>query len=270
TEYSTDDDKEVGAYVVHYADETKESIPIIYGKDLRDWWNADQGEISRAKIAWEGTNKAAEGFNAKIRLFSLAWKNPKPDKKVERVVFESANTACSPFLVAMSLEPDQATASVQAGSAAVDDGECPDKVRIEPGSVIMNGKEGSGRVVIQLNGESDDQPPGQAGQERGRRRARGPKVWVQANPVVPVPHVGHITAPTPPQPPLPPSLEGIGLPPQLIAELDQAPAWFLIPEDVGQPKLDPRGLRTIKGPPSATPEKAEKDARAALAQKAAD
>jgi RNA polymerase sigma factor (sigma-70 family) len=102
--FGVDDGAEIGTYVVRYADRTEERIPIIYGEDVRDWWrDSDDGVPSRGKVAWAGRNRAA-GEESEIRLFSSEWKNPHPDKRVAWIDFETRDTACAPFLVALTLE----------------------------------------------------------------------------------------------------------------------------------------------------------------------
>jgi hypothetical protein len=101
------DDKEIGAYVVHYADKTEERIPIVYNEDLQDWWGyPGSPEVTRAKVAWTGNNTAADNFgdDIKIRLFDLTWTNPHPEKEVATIDFTSKETMCKPFLVALTLE----------------------------------------------------------------------------------------------------------------------------------------------------------------------
>jgi hypothetical protein len=99
------DGTEIGAYVVHYADNTTQRIPIIYGEDLRDWWiSPERPDVKRATVAWTGTNPAAEGSGQKIRLFSVAWDNPHADKKVASIDFISKGTECDPFLLALTVE----------------------------------------------------------------------------------------------------------------------------------------------------------------------
>jgi hypothetical protein len=45
--FGADDGTEIGAYIVHYTEGTDERIPIIYGKDVRDWWrNSDSADES--------------------------------------------------------------------------------------------------------------------------------------------------------------------------------------------------------------------------------
>jgi hypothetical protein len=102
--FGVNDGTEIGTYVVHYADQTAERIPVLYGRDMRDWWHdSDQGEPSRAALAWGGKNDANSAEGA-IRLFASEWQNPHPEKRVASIDFESKDTACAPFLVAMTVE----------------------------------------------------------------------------------------------------------------------------------------------------------------------
>ncbi len=95
--FGANDGTEIGTYIVYYDDRTEERIPIIYGKDVRDWWrSSDSEQPSRAKVAWAGKNAAA-GEDDQIRLFSSEWNNPRPDTKVMAIDFETKNTACARF-----------------------------------------------------------------------------------------------------------------------------------------------------------------------------
>src|SRR5207247_2028367 len=68
----------IGHYKVKYQDKSEEIIPIVYGEDVRDWFNHDQSKsVSRGKVVWEGENEFARQFNAKLRLYLSEWKNPK-------------------------------------------------------------------------------------------------------------------------------------------------------------------------------------------------
>jgi hypothetical protein len=106
--FGLDDGTEIGTYTVHYADKTEERIPIIYGRDVRDWWrDSDAAEPSRGKVAWSGTNAAtgvSGGADGPIRLFSTEWTNPHPDRRVAAIDMETKDTPCAPFLVALTLE----------------------------------------------------------------------------------------------------------------------------------------------------------------------
>src|SRR5207249_5502983 len=60
----------IGYYTIKYEDKSEEIIPIVYGEDVRDWFNHDQSKpVSRGKVAWEGENEFARQFNAKLRLY---------------------------------------------------------------------------------------------------------------------------------------------------------------------------------------------------------
>ncbi|HEV3446423.1 MAG TPA: hypothetical protein VG099_17400 [Gemmataceae bacterium] len=104
--YSTDDDTVVGEYTVNWEDGTSVTIPIVFGKDVRDWWYyEDTPEPSRSKVAWKGENEYAKSLNAKIRLYLTTWENPKPDKKIASIDYSTTKeTPCAPFCVAMSAE----------------------------------------------------------------------------------------------------------------------------------------------------------------------
>jgi hypothetical protein len=100
-----EDGTAVGAYVVHYTDGTEETIPIVYGEDVRDWWDwKGRNELKRAKVAWRGKNNYSTENDREIRLFSESWTNPHPDKMVTTIDIVSKKTACAPFLVALTLE----------------------------------------------------------------------------------------------------------------------------------------------------------------------
>jgi hypothetical protein len=60
--------------------------------------------VTRAKEAWTGTNPASAMYERKIRLYSVAWTNPHPEKRVASIDFASLNTKCDPFLIALTLE----------------------------------------------------------------------------------------------------------------------------------------------------------------------
>ena len=68
---------------------------MVYGDDVRSWWINEGGkdEIKNGKIAWKGDNEASKQNQCSLRLYSIAWKNPNPDKKVESITFRSRQDA---------------------------------------------------------------------------------------------------------------------------------------------------------------------------------
>lgn len=101
-----EDGTEVGEYTLYYEDGTSASIPIVYGKDVRDWWSWDKPvDITRGQIAWEGKSAAARKAGQLVRLYMVTWENPKPDQKVLSIDYVSTfKSAAAPFLVAITLE----------------------------------------------------------------------------------------------------------------------------------------------------------------------
>ncbi len=93
------DGTEIGGYVIRYEDGSTVEIPIKYGVHVRDWWASTGSAVSEGKLAWTGQNQ-----QSRIRLYSMAWENPNPDKAVTAVDYRSAGTACAPFAVAMTAE----------------------------------------------------------------------------------------------------------------------------------------------------------------------
>jgi hypothetical protein len=100
------DDTKIGEYVIHFADDTTVSVPIVYGQDVRDWWNWDKPfGVTRGKIAWSGMNLFSRQQGQKIYLYLATWENPKPDVKVSSIDYVStATTAAAPFCIAITAE----------------------------------------------------------------------------------------------------------------------------------------------------------------------
>jgi hypothetical protein len=101
------DGTRVGHYLVHYANGRSEEIPIIYGRDARDWHEAPDIPVgvNDAVIAWKGTNPASKQLgDGGIRLFKSTWKNPAPAIEVATVDFVGEHPSAYPFLVALTAE----------------------------------------------------------------------------------------------------------------------------------------------------------------------
>ena len=90
----------------NYEDKSQETIAVVYGKDIADWWYTEGAtELSRAKVAWKGENDVAKNQGSKIRLYLRTWRNPEPQRKVVSIDFGSASyTGASPFCVAITVE----------------------------------------------------------------------------------------------------------------------------------------------------------------------
>jgi WD40 repeat protein len=94
---------EIGAYRIHYSDGQTVRLPIVYGKDVRDWGTSGDAK-TMPNVAWTGHSPAArKGFSA-CRLFKTCWSNPRLGVRVEHLEFVSGRQLAAPFLVALTAE----------------------------------------------------------------------------------------------------------------------------------------------------------------------
>jgi hypothetical protein len=100
------DDTEIARYDVHYEGGDTEKIPVVYGKDVRDWWIwGDEPAATRGKVAWTGENESSKDAGHQIRLFLGTWENPHPTKRVVSIDYvKVGDSVTAPFCVAMTLE----------------------------------------------------------------------------------------------------------------------------------------------------------------------
>jgi hypothetical protein len=97
----------IGYYTVTYEDKSQETVPLVYGKDIANWWyGPNEGAPSRARVAWKGSNEGAKSEGANIRLYMTTWKNPEPKKKIVSIDFGATTCryAVRPFCVAITAE----------------------------------------------------------------------------------------------------------------------------------------------------------------------
>jgi hypothetical protein len=107
TPWFVKDDTLIGEYRVNFEDKSSVTIPIIYGKDVRDWFYIDgEKEPSRGKVVWKGDNNRAKLAGARIRLYLTTWENTVPEKKVVSIDYLSKkdDTVAAPFCLALTLE----------------------------------------------------------------------------------------------------------------------------------------------------------------------
>src|SRR5262249_54199592 len=99
-----DKDALVAYYTVNYEGKRQETIPIVYGKDVSNWWYTGCNGPSRAEVAWKGANEAAKSSGATLCLYVIRWNNPEPCRRVVSIDFTSTNSDVAPFCVAMTVE----------------------------------------------------------------------------------------------------------------------------------------------------------------------
>lgn len=96
TGWQVEQNKEVGQYIVRYADGTHETVSLLYGVHIRSW--DDEGMAVRTRIAWEGKTQAGK----RIRLRTFVWRNPYPTKRIEAIEFRAVDSVAAPALVGLS------------------------------------------------------------------------------------------------------------------------------------------------------------------------
>ncbi len=75
---------ESGSYVIHYADGKSETVTLIGGKHIGDWYNCKQ--LSNAKIGFVKANAAG----ANVGFYVMEWVNPRPAAAIASIDFVSA------------------------------------------------------------------------------------------------------------------------------------------------------------------------------------
>jgi hypothetical protein len=99
--------EQVGSYILHFAaNQMQLEIPIIYGRDVRDWYasaNEKPGDKDLT-VAWAGVNEAATAIHHTIRLFTSTWVNVAPGVEIESLDFVSSTNKVAPFLVAITAD----------------------------------------------------------------------------------------------------------------------------------------------------------------------
>jgi len=105
--HPTDEGKQIGSYVLHFAAaQMRMEIPIVYGKDVRDWhyWSEEQEGPPTLKVAWKGENLTSKTAGSYVRLFETTWTNLVPEVELESIDFVSSMSQPAPFLIAITLE----------------------------------------------------------------------------------------------------------------------------------------------------------------------
>jgi hypothetical protein len=98
---------EVARFVWHY-DSGQETSPILYGRDVRDWWwrpeSPEERTSDRSRVVWTGSNPVAREKGYSLRLYLTTIENPKPHELVNSLDYVSAMSESAPFLIALTVE----------------------------------------------------------------------------------------------------------------------------------------------------------------------
>ncbi|MBM3845217.1 MAG: hypothetical protein FJ405_02885 [Verrucomicrobia bacterium] len=96
----------IGSYRVRYQDGQSREVDLLFGENIGNWWCTPQSSrrFGAAAVVWQGSNEASRNVGMEIRLFQMAWINPKPDQIIDSIDFIAAGESSAPFLIALSLE----------------------------------------------------------------------------------------------------------------------------------------------------------------------
>lgn len=95
----------IGAYVLRYSDGTSEQVPIVYGRNIANWWSFPiKDDPTEAESPWTGSNDVTDhNPGIKVRLFAITWTNPHPEREIAALDVLSSGNDCDPFLAAVTL-----------------------------------------------------------------------------------------------------------------------------------------------------------------------
>ena len=83
-------------------------IPLIYGRNVWDWWVPSGGHISEAPaaaVAWRGDNPSAQYYQHSLALYRLAWEAGAGQAPVAAVSLVSHLRRPAPLLLAADAQP---------------------------------------------------------------------------------------------------------------------------------------------------------------------
>ncbi|WP_218022975.1 hypothetical protein, partial [Calidithermus terrae] len=88
----------VGSYTLTYADGSKATLALEYGRHLTSWLEPQVRTVVYEPV-WRG--KTADGLDAGLN--ALVWNNPKPELPIQSLTLESGGAAANPTLVGLTL-----------------------------------------------------------------------------------------------------------------------------------------------------------------------
>jgi hypothetical protein len=96
---------EIGQYVIHYADGQTRTAPMIFGRNVTDWWVGPNTKLpTEAQEVWCGSNPSTRHIGSHTHLLKYTWENPRPHDEIRTIDFVSNLTEAWPFLVAITIE----------------------------------------------------------------------------------------------------------------------------------------------------------------------
>ena len=105
--WHADEGAKLGEYVIHYVDGRTKTAPILYGRNVMDWWvGPEGGQLAEAEVVWRGSNPATRSIGFTTQLIKYTWENPLPEVEISTIDFVSDLIEAGPFLIAITVEPN--------------------------------------------------------------------------------------------------------------------------------------------------------------------
>jgi len=97
-----------GSYLICYGDGQVRKVPIIYGRNVADWWcdSPQTNGLADAAVAWTGENEATKAYGKALCLYHAVWENPRRDVEIATIGFDDGakEFLAGPFIVGITLE----------------------------------------------------------------------------------------------------------------------------------------------------------------------
>jgi hypothetical protein len=118
-EYGVHEGELLAEYRLRFAgarsnESTRATIPVAYGKDVRDWWAGGPQSplmkqksgvaVTRGQVAWAGHNPETRHDKTYLHLYLCTWENPHPEKILESIDYVALHDSAGPFCVAITAE----------------------------------------------------------------------------------------------------------------------------------------------------------------------
>jgi Tol biopolymer transport system component len=101
----------IAEYRLRYADGDRATVPVVVGRDIRDWWGRALEPVTKGQVAWVGSNKRLRGEKTFLRLYLTTWINPYPEKTVDSIGYAALHEAAAPFCIAITAEEPRSVSS---------------------------------------------------------------------------------------------------------------------------------------------------------------
>jgi hypothetical protein len=106
--FSSPTGTQIGQYVIHYANGQTRSVPILYGKNVLDWWGRSTDvKLTEGKEVWKGNCPSPASMGFYVHLVRYTWDNPLPEEEIAEIDFVSDLAEAAPQLMAITVEPAQ-------------------------------------------------------------------------------------------------------------------------------------------------------------------